>query len=81
MQSTLWVTLALTLAIMAIYFIFMSVRILLLKNGEFKGTCASQSPFLRKEGTNCGYCGKKIGSCENEDSSEESEVTKVLNKF
>lgn len=81
MQSTLWVTLGLTMAVMAIYFIFMSVRLIFLKDGEFKGTCASQSPFLRKEGTTCGYCGKDIGSCEEDDDSDESEVTKVLNKF
>ena len=28
------------------------------KDGEFAGTCASQSPFLNKDGENCGYCGK-----------------------
>lgn len=28
------------------------------KDGEFAGTCASQSPFLNKEGEACGYCGK-----------------------
>lgn len=28
------------------------------KDGEFAGTCASQSPFLNEEGANCGFCGK-----------------------
>lgn len=28
------------------------------KDGEFSGTCASQSPFLNKENETCGYCGK-----------------------
>ncbi len=28
------------------------------KDGEFSGTCASQSPFLNKEGAACGFCGK-----------------------
>lgn len=28
------------------------------KDGQFGGTCASQSPFLNKEGASCGYCGK-----------------------
>ena len=28
------------------------------KDGEFAGTCASQSPFLNKDGENCSYCGK-----------------------
>ena len=28
------------------------------KDGKFAGTCASQSPFLNKEGQACGFCGK-----------------------
>lgn len=28
------------------------------KDGKFAGTCASQSPFLNKEGQSCGFCGK-----------------------
>jgi hypothetical protein len=28
------------------------------KDGEFAGTCASQNPFLNKEGEACGFCGK-----------------------
>ena len=28
------------------------------KDGEFAGTCASQSPFLNKDGEPCGLCGK-----------------------
>lgn len=72
-----------TLAIVVAFFALMSVRLLFLKGGEFKGTCASQSPFLRDEGTTCGFCGKDIGSCENESDEKEetSEVNKVLSKF
>ena len=50
----------LTISIFALFFIFMSVRLIFLKNGEFRGTCASQSPFLNKEGITCGYCGKEL---------------------
>jgi hypothetical protein len=53
--------LLLTLGIFALFFILMSVRLLFVKNGEFRGTCATQSPFLAKEGIKCGYCGKVIG--------------------
>ena len=28
------------------------------KNGEFSGTCASQSPFLNNSDEPCGVCGK-----------------------
>jgi hypothetical protein len=64
----------------ALFFILMSVRLLFLKGGEFKGTCASQSPFLNKEGATCGFCGKEVkpgDACSNPD----SEVNKVMNKF
>ena len=39
------------------------------KDGEFAGTCASQSPFLNKEGESCGFCGKtpdQFDSCNEE---------------
>ncbi len=35
------------------------------KDGEFAGTCASQSPFLNKEGEACGFCGKTPDQFEN----------------
>ena len=71
-------TVLIAIAFVALFFILMSVRLLLVKDGEFKGTCASQNPFLNKEGASCGYCGRKPGeACKNED----SEVNKVLAKF
>ncbi|MCH7415723.1 hypothetical protein MM213_19640 [Belliella sp. R4-6] len=73
-------TLYLTLAFVALFFIMMSVRLIFLKNGEFKGTCASQNPYLNKEGEACSYCGKTVdagSSCGNPD----NEVDKVLAKF
>ncbi len=73
-------TLVITLGFMALFFVLMSVRIIFLKNGQFKGTCASQSPFLNKEGITCNLCGKTVdsnSSCANPD----NEVDKVLAKF
>ncbi len=73
-------TVLLAIGFLALFFILMSVRLIFLKNGEFKGTCASQSPFLNKEGANCGFCGKKIApgeACGNPD----SEVNKVMARF
>lgn len=35
-----------------------AIKIWAKKDGEFAGTCASQSPFLNKENEPCGYCGK-----------------------
>jgi hypothetical protein len=42
----------------------MSVRLLFVKNGEFRGTCASQSPWLIKEGVTCNFCGKTLTSAD-----------------
>jgi hypothetical protein len=52
----------LTISVLALFFILMSVRLIFLKDGEFKGTCASQSPFLNKEGEACGFCGKTLSA-------------------
>lgn len=74
------ITVLLGISFMAIFFVLMSMRLIFLKKGEFKGTCASQSPYLNKKGVTCGYCGKtvKLGNaCANPD----SEVAKVLEKF
>lgn len=35
------------------------------KDGKFAGTCASQNPFLNKEGEACGFCGKTPDQFEN----------------
>ncbi|MEQ8925232.1 MAG: hypothetical protein RLO81_05425 [Fulvivirga sp.] len=73
-------TFLLVIGFVALFFALMSVRLIFLKNGEFKGTCASQSPFLNKEGATCGYCGKTMTgdqTCGNPD----NEVDKVLAKF
>ena len=73
-------TLYLTLGFLALFFVLMSVRLIFLKNGEFKGTCASQSPFLNQDGTTCSFCGKTVDStstCAN----PANEVDKVMAKF
>ena len=48
----------LTIALMALAFAGIAIKIWSKKDGEFAGTCASQNPFLNKEGEPCGYCGK-----------------------
>jgi len=51
-------TLILTLIAVSFFFAAVGIRILLKKNGEFKGTCASQSPFLKNQIGDCQMCGK-----------------------
>lgn len=48
----------LTFVLMAIAFAGIAIKIWAKKDGEFSGTCASQSPFLNKENEPCGFCGK-----------------------
>ncbi|WP_320815207.1 membrane or secreted protein [Flavobacterium sp.] len=48
----------LTIGLLAIAFAGIAIKIWAKKDGKFSGTCASQSPFLNKDGENCGFCGK-----------------------
>jgi hypothetical protein len=46
-----------TLGFVGLAFAGIAIKIWAKKDGEFAGTCASQSPFLNKEGEPCGFCG------------------------
>lgn len=48
----------LTVGLLALAFAGIAIKIWSKKDGEFAGTCASQSPFLNKDGEACGFCGK-----------------------
>ena len=48
----------LTIVLLLLAFAGIAIKIWAQKDGEFGGTCASQSPFLNKEGESCGFCGK-----------------------
>lgn len=48
----------LTIALLAIAFAGIAIKIWTKKDGKFAGTCASQSPYLNKNGDACGMCGK-----------------------
>ncbi|MCK6693517.1 MAG: hypothetical protein L6Q97_15655 [Thermoanaerobaculia bacterium] len=63
----LTVLLASVVFVLAAFFMF-SLRLLFVKGGEFRGTCAGNSSFLNKEGIACGVCGRKPGEgCGKED--------------
>ena len=47
----------LTIGFLTLVIIGIGIKILIRKNGEFSGTCASQNPFLNQEGEACGFCG------------------------
>ena len=56
-----------TVFMLAFVFAGIGIKIIFKKNGKFSGTCASQSPFLNKEGEACRICGAKPEEkCKNE---------------
>lgn len=56
-----------TTLMMIFVFVAIAIKIIIKKDGKFAGTCASQNPFLNKEGETCGYCGKTADEmCPNE---------------
>ena len=50
--------LLISVLLIGIAFSGIAIKLILKKNGEFSGTCASQSPFLNKSDEPCGICGK-----------------------
>lgn len=51
--------LLLAIALLALGFAGIAVKILLKKNGKFAGTCASNNPMLNEDGAPCSLCGAK----------------------
>lgn len=63
--------LGITIVLLLLAFAGIAIKIWAKKDGEFAGTCASQSPFLNKEGEPCGFCGKtpdQFETCKEEES-------------
>ena len=61
--------LIITFILLFLAFAGIAIKIWAKKDGKFAGTCASQSPFLNKEGEACGFCGKtpdQFDSCKEE---------------
>ena len=57
-----------SISFVLIAFAMFSVRLLFVKKGEFRGTCANNNPYLQNEGAVCGVCGRKAGeSCGNDE--------------
>jgi hypothetical protein len=59
----------LTVGLLALAFAGIAIKILVKKNGQFAGTCASNNPLLQDEGAACGVCGARPEEkCRNEES-------------
>ncbi len=46
-----------SLVLIGLAFAGIAIKIWAKKDGEFSGTCASNSPFLNEEGESCSFCG------------------------
>jgi hypothetical protein len=57
--------LVITLVLLLLAVAGIAIKIWGKKDGQFAGTCASQSPFLNKDGEACGFCGKTPDQFEN----------------
>ena len=67
-------TILLSIVLLGLCFAGIAIKIILKKGGEFAGTCASNNPYLNKDGESCGFCGAKPDEkCNNP--SEEGLVT------
>ena len=49
----------LSIFLLALAFAGIAVKILIKKDGQFAGTCASNNPMIQEKGGNCGLCGAK----------------------
>jgi hypothetical protein len=47
----------LAIALLALGFAGIAIKILLKKDGKFAGTCASNNPMLNENGAPCSFCG------------------------
>ena len=57
----------LAVALIGLGFAGIAIKIWAKKDGEFSGTCASNSPFLNEDGEACSFCGAQPDQkCKNE---------------
>ena len=47
----------LSIGLVALCFAGIAIKLIIKKDGEFSGTCASNNPYLNKEGEACSFCG------------------------
>lgn len=57
--------LIISIILIGLAFAGIAIKIWGKKDGKFAGTCASQNPYLNKEGEPCSFCGKMPDEMEN----------------
>lgn len=54
----MWITFLIAMVVILLVFAGVSIRVLLLKNGEFHGTCSTNNEFNKRHNDGkCGVCG------------------------
>lgn len=56
---------------MLVAFGLIGIRLLLLKDGEFRGTCSSNNPLLADKTGSCSVCGGDMSKCESNQAPKE----------
>ncbi|MBI3141635.1 MAG: hypothetical protein HYZ16_02285 [Bacteroidetes bacterium] len=65
-METVFLTVIIGAGAMTLAFVLIGIRMVLLKNGEFRGTCSSNNPLLaEKMGGTCSVCGGDLAKCDN----------------
>ena len=52
-------TFLIPILLLVLAFAGIAIKILLKKNGEFAGTCASNNPVFNEDGEPCSFCGAR----------------------
>lgn len=58
-------TVIISIVVLLLAFSLIGIRIILKKDGEFRGTCASNNPVLKDKIGDCPVCGGDAAKCEN----------------
>ena len=68
-----WTTLLLAIALLALGFAGIAIKILVKKDGEFSGTCSSNNPLLQNDSGSCSICGARPqDQCQKDDLASEA---------
>jgi hypothetical protein len=63
-----WKVILLSIGLIGIAFAGIAIKLLLKKNGEFAGTCASNNPMFQDDSGSCSLCGARPSEqCLNEE--------------
>jgi|TARA_B110000444_G_C18658369_1_gene509512 hypothetical protein len=72
-----WKVLLLSIGLIALAFAGIAIKLLVKKDGEFAGTCASNNPMFQNDSGSCSICGARPSEqCLNEDEIEPDKVSK-----